>query len=157
MNNELVVAVEEAAKLYGVSIVDFFKLERRDPMHTAQQLVMYVIRKKGTCSLPEIAKTFGVTHATVIHIVRQIEMRLQMDPELRASCEKLIKAFEEKMKLGRLVAKDRELLNFRQGSGGLALRVLGDPEAVRLKVSTGEKEIVLEILPASKVNGGGFK
>lgn len=112
MNNELAVAVEEAAKLYGVSIVDFFKLERRDPMHTAQQLVMYVIRKKGTCSLPEIANAFDVTHATVIHNVRQIEMRLSMDAELRTACGKLFKAFEGRMKSKPLSAKVRSFSRF---------------------------------------------
>ena len=157
MNNELVVAVEEAARLYGVSIVDFFKPECRDPMHTAQQLAMYVIRKKGTCSLPEIAKAFDVTHATVIHDVRQIEMRLSTDAELRTVCEKLIKVFEGTVKRDPLAAKGRELLNLQHGLGGCALRVLGDPDSVRLKVMTSEKEILLEVLPATETNGGNDK
>ena len=154
MNNELIVASEETARLYGVSIVDFFKPERRDPMHTAQQLAMYVIRKKGTCSLPEIAKAFDVTHATVVHSVRQIEMRLSPDAELMTACEKLIKVFEEKVKRDPLAAKDWELLNLQHGLGGCALRVLGDPDSVRLKVMTSEKEILLEVLPAAETNGG---
>ena len=157
MNNELVVAVEEAARLYGASTVDFFKPERRDPMHTAQQLAMYVIRKKGTCSLPEIAKAFDVTHVTVVHNVRQIEMRLSTDEELRTACEKLIKVFEEKVRWDPLVAKGRELLNLQHGLGGCALRVLGDPDIVRLKVMASEKEIVLEVLPTAETNGGDDK
>ena len=157
MNNELIVAVEEAARLYGVSIVDFFKPERRDPMHTAQQLAMYVIRKKGTCSLPEIAKAFDVTYATVVHNVRQIEMRLSMDAELRTACGKLFKAFEEKVKHEPFATKGRELLHLQHGSGGCALRVLGDPDSVRLKVMVSEKEIVLEVLPAAETNGGNDK
>lgn len=154
MNNELIVAVEGAARVCGVSVADFFKPECRDPMHTAQQLAMYVIRKKGTCSLPEIAKAFDVTHATVVHNVRQIEMRLSTDAELMTACEKLIKVFEEKVRRDPLVAKGRELLNLQHGLGGCALRVLGDPDIVRLKVMTSEKEIILEVLPAAEANGG---
>ena len=157
MNNELVVAVEETAKLYGVSVVDLLKPERRDPMHTAQQLAIYVVRKKGTCSLPEIAKAFDVTHATVIHNVRQIEMRLSTDTELRTLCEKLITVFERKVNSEPLATKDRELLNLRYGREGCVLRVLGNPDAVRLKVMTGEKEIVLEVLLAAEANGGNDK
>lgn len=154
MNNEFEVAVEEAARLYGVSTTDVLRPGRREPMSTARQLVLYVIRKRGASSLPEIAKVFDVTHATVIHSVRQVETRLQTDAELRTSCEKLVKAYDEKVKSEPLSLRGSELLNLQYGSGGCVLRVLGDHDAVRLKVMTSEKEVVLEILPALKEKEG---
>ena len=154
MNNELEVAVEEAARLYGVSTAEVLKPARREPMSTAKQLVLYVIRKRGTSSLPEIAEAFDVTHATVIHAVRQVEMRLSKDEGLRTACEKLIKTLEENVRSGLVMSNHRELLNLRQGADGYVLRVLGDPDVIRLKVTTSEKEVVLEILTVSKVIGG---
>ena len=51
---------------------------------------MYISRKFTTRSLPEIAKNFEKSHATIIHGVKNISKRLDVEPELRATLEEIL-------------------------------------------------------------------
>jgi chromosomal replication initiation ATPase DnaA len=51
---------------------------------------MYISRKFTTRSLPEIAKEFDKSHATILHGVKNISKRLDVEPELKQSLEELL-------------------------------------------------------------------
>ena len=77
-------------KKYGVSITQILSPERTQSIVTPRQLAMYISRKFTTRSLPEIAKTFNKSHATIIHGVKNISKRLDVEPELRKTLEELL-------------------------------------------------------------------
>ena len=81
------VSIEEiqkavATKFY-VTLPQMLSTERTSSVVTPRQLAMYIARKFTTKSLPEIAKQFDKTHATIIHGVKSIARRLDVEPELR--------------------------------------------------------------------------
>ena len=57
------------------------------------QMAMYIARKFTTKSLPEIAKQFDKTHATILHGVKTITKRLDVEPELREILSSIISDF----------------------------------------------------------------
>ena len=77
-------------KKYGVSITQILSPERTQSIVTPRQLAMYISRKFTTRSLPEIAKTFNKSHATIIHGVKNISKRLDVEPELSKTLEELL-------------------------------------------------------------------
>ena len=77
-------------KKYAVSMQQILSPERTQSIVTPRQLAMYISRKFTTRSLPEIAKKFEKSHATIIHGVKNITKRLDVEPELRASLEEIL-------------------------------------------------------------------
>ncbi len=75
---------------YGVTQSQILSPERTQSIVTPRQLAMYISRKFTTRSLPEIAKQFEKSHATIIHGVKNITNRLDVDPELKASLEEIL-------------------------------------------------------------------
>ncbi len=75
---------------YGVTINQILSPERTQSIVTPRQLAMYISRKFTTRSLPEIAKQFEKSHATIIHGVKNISNRLDVDPELKASLDEIL-------------------------------------------------------------------
>ena len=67
--------------------------ERTQSIVTPRQLAMYIARKFTTKSLPEIAKLFDKTHATIIHGVRNIEKRLDVENDLKITLEEILSEF----------------------------------------------------------------
>ena len=83
LNIEEIQAV--VAKKYSVTITQILSAERTQSIVTPRQLAMYIARKFTTKSLPEIAKLFEKTHATIIHGVKNIEKRLDVESDLKAT------------------------------------------------------------------------
>ena len=77
-------------KKYGVSMKQILSPERTQSIVTPRQLAMYISRKFTTRSLPEIAEQFEKSHATIIHGVKSITNRLDVDPDLKASLEEIL-------------------------------------------------------------------
>jgi len=77
-------------KKYAVTISQILSPERTQSIVTPRQLAMYISRKFTTRSLPEIAKNFEKSHATIIHGVKNISKRLDVEPELRASLDEIL-------------------------------------------------------------------
>ncbi len=85
------------------AVADFFDLRMTDmsskrrprSLSAPRQVAMFLCRKLTRSSLPEIANSFGKTHATVVHACKTIQDRLQVEPELRDSVRELTR------KLGR--------------------------------------------------------
>lgn len=85
------------AKKYNVSIAQILSAERTQSIVTPRQLSMYIARKFTTKSLPEIAKLFDKTHATIIHGVRNIEKRLDVESDLKVTLSEILSEFGYKL------------------------------------------------------------
>lgn len=85
------------AKKYSVTISQILSPERTQSIVTPRQLAMYISRKFTNNSLPEIALKFDKTHATIIHGVRNIEKRLDVEEDLRSILSEILGEFGYKM------------------------------------------------------------
>ena len=85
------------SKKYNVSMAQILSSERTQSIVTPRQLAMYIARKFTTKSLPEIAKLFDKTHATIIHGVRNIEKRLDVEDDLKITLEEILSEFGYKI------------------------------------------------------------
>ena len=75
---------------YGVTLEQILSPERTQSIVTPRQLAMFISRKFTTRSLPEIAKHFDKSHATIIHGVKNIANRLDVDTELKQNLEEIL-------------------------------------------------------------------
>jgi chromosomal replication initiator protein len=73
-----------------VTIEQILSSERTQSIVTPRQLAMYIARKFTTKSLQEIAAVFDKTHATVVHGVKTIEKRLDVEPELKMMLDETV-------------------------------------------------------------------
>lgn len=91
------VTIEEiqaaVSKKYSVSINQLLSSERTASLVTPRQLAMFISRKFTTKSLPEIAKQFDKTHATILHGVKSISKRLDVESELKSNLIEIISEF----------------------------------------------------------------
>ena len=78
------------AKKFSVDINQILSPERTQSLVTPRQLAMFIARKFTTKGLPEIAELFKKTHSTVIHGVKSIEKRLDVEEELKANLEEIL-------------------------------------------------------------------
>lgn len=85
------------ARKYNVTLDQILSAERTQSIVTPRQLAMYIARKFTPKSLPEIAKLFKKTHATVIHGVRNIEKRLDVEEDLKSTLSEILTEFGYKM------------------------------------------------------------
>ena len=85
------------AKKYNVTITQILSPERTQSIVTPRQLAMYIARKFTTKSLPEIAKLFDKTHATIIHGVKNIEKRLDVEDDLKSTLVEILSDFGYKL------------------------------------------------------------
>lgn len=78
------------ANKYSVSLSQILSAERTQSIVTPRQLAMFISRKFTTKSLPEIANMFEKTHATIIHGVKNIEKRLDVEEDLKITLNEII-------------------------------------------------------------------
>ena len=78
------------AKKYSVSLSQILSEERTQSLVTPRQLSMYIAKKFTTKSLKEIGAAFDKSHATIIHGVKTITKRLDVEPELVKSLKEII-------------------------------------------------------------------
>jgi chromosomal replication initiator protein len=79
-------------------VVDYFDLRMADMsskkrtrmLSAPRQIAMFLCRKLTMLSLPEIAQSFGKTHATVVHACKTIQDRLQIENDLRESMKQIV-------------------------------------------------------------------
>ena len=81
--------MQTVATFYGVTLADILSPQRTQTLVTPRQLAMYLSRKLTTKSLPEIAKAFGKTHATIHHGSQTILKRIDVEPKLKKSLEEI--------------------------------------------------------------------
>jgi len=88
------ISIEEiqsiVAKKYSVTLAQILSSERTQSIVTPRQMAMYISRKYTTKSLPEIAKMFDKTHATIIHGVKTIEKRIDVEDDLKSNLAEIL-------------------------------------------------------------------
>jgi chromosomal replication initiator protein len=83
------------ADYFDLRLTDMSSKRRPRSVAAPRQIAMFLCRKLTRSSLPEIANSFGKTHATVIHACKTIQDRIQVEDELRSSVREITR------KLGR--------------------------------------------------------
>lgn len=87
----------EVAQKYGISVAQILSTEKTQSLVTPRQMAMYVARKITPKSLQEIATAFNKKHATIIHGVKTIEKRLDVEPDLKNTLEEILSKFGSKI------------------------------------------------------------
>ena len=83
------------ADYFDLRMTDMSSKRRSRSVAAPRQVAMFLCRKLTRSSLPEIANSFGKTHATVLHACKTIQGRIQVEADLRDSVRELTR------KLGR--------------------------------------------------------
>lgn len=81
------------AQKFNVTMKDIISAERTQSLVTPRQMAMYIARKFTSNSLEEIGSKFGKKHATILHGVKTIEKRLDVESNLRAILEQILAEF----------------------------------------------------------------
>lgn len=71
------------AEHYDIRLADMSSKRRHRSVAVPRQIAMFLCRSVTNSSLPDIANSFGKTHATVLHAYRTIGNRMDVDSELK--------------------------------------------------------------------------
>ncbi len=94
MRNLSVREIQECvAKKYNVTIKQILSTDRTQSLVTPRQLAMYIARKYTAKSLMEIATEFDKRHATILHGVKSIQKRLDVEQDLRLALAEILGEF----------------------------------------------------------------
>jgi len=83
------------ADYFDLRLTDMSSKRRPRSVSAPRQIAMFLCRKLTRSSLPEIANSFGKTHATVVHACKTIQDRIQVEDDLRKAIREITR------KLGR--------------------------------------------------------
>jgi chromosomal replication initiator protein len=75
----------KVADYFDLRLTDMSSKRRPRSVAAPRQIAMFLCRKLTRSSLPEIANSFGKTHATVVHACKTVQDRIQVEEELRNS------------------------------------------------------------------------
>lgn len=93
-NNLKKLSIEEiqsvVANKFSISISQILSPERTQSLVTPRQLAMYISRKYTTRSLLEIAEIFKKSHASIIHGVKTIQKRLDVEADLKSTLSDIL-------------------------------------------------------------------
>ena len=79
------------AEFYSIKVADMSSKDRSRSLAAPRQVAMFVCRKLTRASLPEIAKAFEKTHATILHGCRTVQDRAQLEPDLLNSVREIVR------------------------------------------------------------------
>ena len=86
--------IEAVARCYDTSVSDILSPSRDYKIITARHVAIYLARSRLTMSLPEIAKAFNRTHATVVFAEMKVTERMAKDDVFRSEVEQLRRQIE---------------------------------------------------------------
>ncbi len=79
------------ADYFDIRLSDLSSKRRPRSVALPRQVAMYLCRRLTRSSLPEIATSFGKTHATVLHACRSIQNRISVDDGLRQNVRSVVR------------------------------------------------------------------
>lgn len=88
--------IEAVARCYDASVSDILSPSRDEKTITARHVAIYLARSRLSMSLPEIAKAFNRTHATILFAERKVRERMAEDEVFRSEVEKLRRQIGDK-------------------------------------------------------------
>jgi chromosomal replication initiator protein len=72
--------IRATATVFGITMTEIMSDSRARRAATPRMVAMYLARKLTLRSLPQIGRTFGRHHATVLHASRKIPRRMEKSP-----------------------------------------------------------------------------
>ena len=81
--------IKAVCSTYDVSYADILSQGRPQPLATARQVAMFLARKLTGKSLPMIADNFNRNHSTVMHGMKEIQKRIEVEHELKRTIESI--------------------------------------------------------------------
>jgi chromosomal replication initiator protein len=95
LKDERILSIEEIQKAvvthFNIKISDLKSKRRHKTIALPRQIAMYLARKYGNFSYPEIGDSFGgKDHSTAIHAVKKIEKVIKEDTSIRLAVNRLI-------------------------------------------------------------------
>lgn len=82
------IVLDAVCRHYVITRADILSARRTANIVRPRQVAIYLARKLTLQSLPKIGRRFGGRdHTTVLHSIRQIEIKMVADPELNAAVE----------------------------------------------------------------------
>ena len=88
---DLTPVLDAVAHEYDICPADLLSRTRRQPVASARQLVMYLLRNTTPLTLQDIGTAIGRHHATVIHGIDTIDQRRVQDRILDERIRRLSK------------------------------------------------------------------
>lgn len=71
--------VEDVASVFGVSVLDIYSARRMRPQAQARHVAIWLCRHCTPFTITMIGRHFGRDHTTILHAVRQTELRVSGD------------------------------------------------------------------------------
>lgn len=79
------------AEFYDIKLSDMTSKVRTRSLAAPRQVAMFICRKLTRASLPEIAKAFEKTHATIMYGCEAVQNRTQVEPDLLNAIREIIR------------------------------------------------------------------
>jgi len=79
------------AEFYDIKFSDMTSKVRTRSLAAPRQVAMFICRKLTRASLPEIAKAFEKTHATIMYGCEMVQNRTQVEPDLLEAIREIIR------------------------------------------------------------------
>lgn len=84
---------ETVAKKFSVTLAQILSQDRTQTLVTARQMAMYISRKFTPMSVKQIGKEFDKQHPTIVHGVKTIARRLDVEADLRETLSEILNTF----------------------------------------------------------------
>jgi len=79
------------AAYYGVAVSDIISPRRQQSIVRRRHVAVYITKRMTSLSLPAIGRAFGNRdHTTILQAVRNVERRLECEPDLASQIETLL-------------------------------------------------------------------
>ncbi len=88
---------KSVADHYDVRLSDMTSTRRQRSVALPRQIAMYLCRRLTPSSLPDIAKSFSKTHATILHAYRSIEQKAANNVELKQNIRSVAQKLGRKL------------------------------------------------------------
>lgn len=85
--------IDVVARRFNIQKEAILSSDRSQPKVTPRHLAMYIARKYTSKSLEELGYGFAKTHASILHGVKQIAKRLEVEENLRDMLEQILAEF----------------------------------------------------------------
>ena len=82
---------KSVADFYDIKFSDMSSKDRSRSLAAPRQIAMFLCRKLTRASLPEIARSFDKTHATILHGCTAVQNRVQLEPDMLNSLREIVR------------------------------------------------------------------
>lgn len=89
--------IEEVSRTYGVTPEDMLSQKRKAVISSARQIAMYIVKEITQMPMMAIGETFGGRdHSTVVYAIKQVEEKMDVEPDTKAKISDIIKNIRDR-------------------------------------------------------------